>query len=176
MKLTPVIIETPYAGDVLRNVAYARLCAHHCLIEHHEAPFASHLLYTQDGILDDGILVERELGIEAGLVWGKFARKTVVYTDLGISGGMQRGITRALAEGRFVEHRTITGWRDKVAARMAKSIEQQLAAKIAEVNTQGIELQLAKKRHADLAQMWQVLDVPQRWELFDRIFEKGQAA
>ena len=53
MKLRPVIVETPFAGDVLRNVTYARLCAHHCLVEHNESPFLSHLLYTQDGIHDD---------------------------------------------------------------------------------------------------------------------------
>lgn len=48
-----------------------------------EAPIASHLLYTQKGVLDDRIREERGLGIAAGLAWG-VAEMTVVYADLGI--------------------------------------------------------------------------------------------
>lgn len=72
-----------------------------------EAPYASHLLYTQDGVLDDGDKAERSLGIEAGLCWGDKAEATVVYADLGISGGMHQGIARAKAAGRPVEIRTL---------------------------------------------------------------------
>lgn len=78
-----------------------------------EFPFASHLLYTQKGILDDNILNERNLGINAGLSWGSYAHATVVYTDLGISGGMKQGIARAKAEGRSVEMRTLDGWNNE---------------------------------------------------------------
>jgi hypothetical protein len=70
-----------------------------------EAPYASHLLYAQDGILDDTIPEERALGIEAGLQWGAHAEATVVYCDRGISSGMQKGIERALKEGREIEWR-----------------------------------------------------------------------
>jgi len=48
-----------------------------------EAPYASHALYTQPGVLDDSIPVERETGIEAGLEWGAKADATVVYVDRG---------------------------------------------------------------------------------------------
>lgn len=72
-----------------------------------EFPFASHLLYTQEGILDDKNTKERAMGINAGLAWGRFADKTVVYIDLGISEGMKQGIKRAIKEGRCVEIRTI---------------------------------------------------------------------
>ena len=72
-----------------------------------EAPFASHLLYTQPGVLRDEVDEERSLGIEAGLVWGAGADATVVYEDLGISGGMRMGIDRAKAEGRPVEMRRL---------------------------------------------------------------------
>jgi hypothetical protein len=68
---------------------------------------ASHLLYTQDGVLNDLDPFERQLGIEAGLAWGAVAEKTVVYTDHGVSNGMQYGIKRAEAEGRPVEYRTL---------------------------------------------------------------------
>lgn len=101
-----VLVESPYAGDVERNTKYARLCLRDCL-RRGEAPFASHLLYTQPHVLDDDIPEERDLGIEAGLVWGRAAEKTVVYTDFGITKGMRRGIKRAREEGREVEHREL---------------------------------------------------------------------
>ena len=96
------ILESPYAGDVDANVAYARQCVRHCL-ERGDSPIASHLLFTQPGILDDGVPAERELGIDAGLAWGRAADVTVVYVDRGISRGMKEGIRRACREGRPVE-------------------------------------------------------------------------
>ncbi|MFY9457510.1 MAG: hypothetical protein WAP23_01080 [Candidatus Spechtbacterales bacterium] len=104
--LRRVIVESPFAGDVERNLEYARKCMHDCLMRG-EAPFASHLLYTQPYILDDEIPEERNLGIQAGLAWGSVAEATVVYTDLGISEGMKRGIARAKSEGRPVEYRSL---------------------------------------------------------------------
>lgn len=101
-----VVVESPFAGDVQKNIDYARKCMADCL-KRGEAPFASHLLYTQDGILDDDIPHERELGIEAGFVWGELAEKVVVYQDLGISSGMQLGIDKASARGVPVEYRRI---------------------------------------------------------------------
>ncbi len=102
MKL--VIVESPYAGDVEKNTAFARACLRDCLLRG-EAPFASHLLYTQHGVLDDLISEERNLGIDAGLAWGEKADATVLYLDLGISSGMKRGIARAEAVGRPIERR-----------------------------------------------------------------------
>lgn len=102
----PVILESPFAGDVERNVKYARACMRDCLLRD-EAPFASHLLYTQPGVLDDDIPEERTMGIEAGLIIGSLFSKTVVYTDHGISRGMQYGIDRATQAGREIEYRTL---------------------------------------------------------------------
>lgn len=108
MKL--VIVESPFKGDdyseTSANILYARAAVRDCLLRG-EAPIASHLLYTQEGILDDTILDERKLGIEAGLLWGSHAEKTVVYVDRGISEGMKHGIQRAHNEGREVEYRWI---------------------------------------------------------------------
>ena len=101
-----VIIESPYAGDIERNLKYARACMADSL-RRGEMPFASHLLYTQEGILDDSDAPQRKLGIDAGLAWGRFADMTVVYTDLGISEGMWEGIGRASDEGRPIEYRSI---------------------------------------------------------------------
>lgn len=83
-----VILESPYAGDVDANVAYARRCILDCL-SRGESPIASHLLYTQPGVLDDKAEDERALGIEAGLAWLPVADAMVVYMDRGISPGMQ---------------------------------------------------------------------------------------
>jgi len=101
-----VIIESPYAGDVEKNIAYARKCVNHSLSKG-EAPFAGHLLYPQDGVLDDNKKFERILGIEAALVWGKGAELTAVYEDYGISDGMKLGIERAKKENRPIEYRRI---------------------------------------------------------------------
>jgi hypothetical protein len=75
-----------------------------------EAPYASHLLYRQPGVLDDTKPDERALGMAAGFAWGERADAAVVYTDLGTSGGMVSGIERAQAAGRPVEVRTLVGW------------------------------------------------------------------
>lgn len=103
-----VILESPYAGDVERNVDYARAAMRDCLLRG-EAPYASHLLYTQPGVLADADPGERRLGIEAGLLWGRAAHATVVYVDHGYTSGMRQGIQRAEAEGRPVEVRTLLG-------------------------------------------------------------------
>lgn len=101
-----VIVESPFAGEVERNKIYARRAMNHAFSKG-EAPWASHLLYTQEGILDDTIPAERALGINAGLVWGACADATVVYTDYGISTGMQYGIDRATKEERTIIYREI---------------------------------------------------------------------
>ncbi len=87
-----VIVESPYAGDVARNERYARACLRDCL-QRGEAPFASHLLYPQ--VLDDDKPGDRTLGMDAGWAWMGEADAVVVYTDFGISGGMEAGIRRA---------------------------------------------------------------------------------
>lgn len=106
-----VIIESPLAANLERTVeqhrVYARACMRDSVIHHGEAPFASHLLYDQPGLLDDLNPVERAFGIEAGLAWGTKADLTAVYTDCGISNGMRMGIARAEKEGRQVVYRTI---------------------------------------------------------------------
>jgi hypothetical protein len=101
-----VIVESPFAGDVEANIEYARRCVRDSLCRG-EAPIASHLLYTQPGILDDNIPVERKAGIAAGLAWRTVAQASVVYTDRGISSGMKYGIAAATAAGLPVEYRTI---------------------------------------------------------------------
>lgn len=101
-----VILESPYAGNVEANTAYARRCVRDSLMRG-EAPIASHLLYTQPGILDDDDPRERIKGINAGLAWHGVAQASIVYTDLGISPGMEIGIAAAIEAGVPLEYRQI---------------------------------------------------------------------
>ena len=105
-KFSLVILESPYAGDVERNVTYARRALRDSLARG-EAPIASHLLYIQPGVLDDTISAERALGINAGLAWREVVQATVVYADYGISTGMRYGIEKARATGLPVIYRNI---------------------------------------------------------------------
>ena len=54
--MTLVILESPYKGndwkDTEENLKYAKRCMKDCF-NRGEYPFASHLLYTQEGILND---------------------------------------------------------------------------------------------------------------------------
>jgi len=117
-----VIIESPYAGDVEANTAYARACVRDALLRG-ESPIASHLIYTQPGVLDDDVAEERQLGIDAGLAWRRVADASVVYTDLGISPGMEYGIAAAKEAGLVVEWRSLYGDKDDdTAAAMATTV------------------------------------------------------
>jgi len=93
-----VVLESPYSDNngmsVEDNVAYAKRCIFDCLLRG-EAPIASHLLYTQPGILDDNQKLDRAKGIAAGHAWIKHADAVVVYRDLGLSPGMKKGIIMA---------------------------------------------------------------------------------
>jgi hypothetical protein len=102
-----VIIESPYSGNVERNLEYLHDCLLDSIKRCHEAPFASHAFYTQ--ILKDEDPVEREHGIRYGLAWAKHAHATVVYCDLGLSEGMARGIRDAAENGRTLEFRWLRG-------------------------------------------------------------------
>lgn len=115
MKL--VVIESPFAhkeDDAAtreRIWLYLRACLRDCLLRG-EAPYASHALYTQPGVLSDWNPEERALGIAAGFAWGEKADLRAVYTDLGITSGMIKGIEEAERRGQVVEKRTIVGWQN----------------------------------------------------------------
>ena len=93
-----VQVESPYSsgtnpsipGVVERNVRYLRACLRDCILRG-ETPYASHGLLTQDGVLRDDVPDERALGIQAGFVMRRAMERTIIYTDLGWSGGMRAG-------------------------------------------------------------------------------------
>jgi hypothetical protein len=111
--MTPVIIESPYAGDIDANVEYARRAMRDSL-SRGEAPIASHLLYTQPGILRDEDPRERQWGIDAGLIWGDLAVKTVIYVDRGISTGMRFAINYARCNGRVIVYRWMDAFQSEL--------------------------------------------------------------
>ncbi len=101
-----VVIESPFTGDVEKNTRFLRACLRDSL-QRGEAPYASHGLYTQPGVLDDLNPREREQGIEAGFAWRTIADATVVYTNLGISMGMNFGIQHAKDNGVPIFYRKL---------------------------------------------------------------------
>lgn len=101
-----VVLESPYAGNIERNVDYARACVRDSVMRG-EAPIASHLLFTQPHILDDGVPDELALGIAAGHAWIPIADAVVVYQDFGISTGMAAAIAHAAEWNVPVEFRCI---------------------------------------------------------------------
>jgi len=112
-----VIIESPYSGDVASNTAYARKAMADSLARG-EAPLLSHLLYTQ--VLDDLDPDDRAAGMEAGWSWTPLAQAVAVYSDLGMTKGMQRGIDRAKAAGVRIERRWLSPMRDEYPATFAE--------------------------------------------------------
>lgn len=121
--MLPVIIESPFAGGMLQvgprkvflseiqNVSYLRACMHDCLVTHHEAPYASHGLYTQPGVLRDDIPEERTLGMGAGFCFAKLATRRVFYLDRGMSKGMIYGLEHALdCQQELVFRRLLGEW------------------------------------------------------------------
>lgn len=122
-----VVIESPLKGAVpawcprwlaplvervgrWRNRRYALACMRDSLARG-EAPYASHLLFDQHGLLDDADAAQRELGIAAGFAWGRDAELRAFYVDLGVSTGMERGMIQCVALGQPHELRTINSSR-----------------------------------------------------------------
>ena len=62
MKL--IYVASPYAGDIKKNIDFAKRACRHVMSEGH-AFFAPHLLYPQ--LLDDANPRERQAGLDMGL-------------------------------------------------------------------------------------------------------------
>jgi guanylate kinase len=110
-----VYLESPYKGknweNTEENLHFGRLCMHDCLVNYNEAPFPSHLLYTQPGVLDDTIESERELGgFKAGPAFKKVCESSVFYINRGISHGMYRGVLISIGLKQEFEYRVLPGY------------------------------------------------------------------
>jgi hypothetical protein len=102
-----VVIESPYAGNIPVNEIYGEFCMHDCLVNHNEAPYASHLLYTRTWVLRDDHPEERKLGIEAGFFWRDVAEQSNFYVDLGITDGMHLGMDDCNDKGKPYKLRSL---------------------------------------------------------------------
>lgn len=92
------VIESPFAGDISSNVAYAADVIKKLVLSENYSPMASHLLYTR--MLDDDNQDERMIGIDAGLNYGLHAEETIICVDRGLSTGMKYGIINSEKNGR----------------------------------------------------------------------------
>ncbi|MBU5426952.1 DUF4406 domain-containing protein [Tissierella pigra] len=93
MKL--IFIASPYAGDVKKNIDYAKKACRYVL-NSGNAFFCPHLLYPQ--ILNDNNLEERKLGIKIGKELLAKCDELWVFGD-NISSGMFEEIQFARAKG-----------------------------------------------------------------------------
>ena len=114
----PVMLESPYSGDIELNVFYARLCLQDSC-ERGEAPFPTHLVYTQipsgTYVSDDDAarrVMSREHGLQRGFVWRNLCKRTVFYVDEGMSSGMLRAEAEAIRGGHVVERRLLPRWQE----------------------------------------------------------------
>ena len=113
-----VVIESPFGGsssEIERNIEYAKCCVQNSL-NRGEAPFAAHLLYTRfsdlrkenyEGHVEEENEARRKTKLESGYSWGKQASMVAVYTDLGISPGMERAINYYNEHGIYVDYRCL---------------------------------------------------------------------
>ena len=103
--MRPVIVESPFKTTEIvfangekftieesKNVEYAKACCR-WVLDQGKSPYASHLLYTQ--MLDDSVPEQRQLGIEAGLAWGPWAKERFFFVDRGFTSGMIFGYNAA---------------------------------------------------------------------------------
>jgi len=105
-----VIIESPLHALTREGIEYNKKYARACMrdsLSRGEAPFASHLLYDQVGILDDMKDDERVTGINAGFEWGSIADLIAIYIDNGVSPGMEEGAAHYRKIGITIEMRSL---------------------------------------------------------------------
>ena len=106
-----VVICSPWKGNTELHSRYLDACLRDSY-SRGEAPIAFHAIGPR--VLRDDVPDEREIGISAGLAWIHAADAVVVYSDLGISEGMQREIAHAEWVGVCVEYRKLGGaWAGK---------------------------------------------------------------
>jgi len=88
-----VCIESPFSGEVERNVMYADACMLDALLRRNESPFLGHLQYPR--VLNDQLPAHRAAGIAAHCAWLRRADLVAVYEDYGITSGMDKAIVLA---------------------------------------------------------------------------------
>lgn len=107
-EIPAVMIESPFSAATLEeknnNLAYARAAVQDSL-QRGESPLAPHLWFTE--WLDDNDKAEREHGFACLESWMAKCDRVAVYTDRGLTRGIQFGIGLAFQLGKPVEWRTM---------------------------------------------------------------------
>ena len=108
------VLESPFGRNVdgsqcspeqyARNIRYLNRALLDS-IRRGEAPYASHRFYP--GLLDDTNPDHRAHGMKMGLLWSEAADLVVVYTDHGITEGMQSALVQHAERGLNIEYRSI---------------------------------------------------------------------
>lgn len=114
-----IVLESPYSGNIERNVFYARLCTLDS-IKRGEAPVTPHLLYptlTKDveGMMRSGFIhddsesspLSRTQAFERIEALRRRLDATVFYVDLGYSGGMTIAKGNCVSGGTAFEERSL---------------------------------------------------------------------
>lgn len=133
------VVESPFAPtgetkaqieeSLARNITYARKCMHYSLTVYGEIPLASHTKYTQPNVLDDTKPHERVVGMAAGFAENAFAKRGVLYVDLGVSEGMVDGVRNSVMGGRAIVLRSHPEYRaknDPNGTRVLKKVYNQI--------------------------------------------------
>lgn len=88
------IVESPYAGDTKRNLAYLLRCFEFCFDSGY-LPIASHSMFTS--VLDDALPDQRKRGIEWGYEYWQCAEVVIFFCDYEMSPGMEAAWSRVMA-------------------------------------------------------------------------------
>lgn len=100
-----VAIESPYSGQVARNMEYLQRCILDCLARY-ETPYASHQMLTK--ALNDLDPEQRKAGIEAGIQMSLGLDQRIFYLDYGWSDGMYEAKARyESAKVSYIERRIL---------------------------------------------------------------------
>ncbi len=98
-----VILESPYSGNIQRNIAYAQRCMADSRENHGEIPIVPHLLWTQHHLHPTHFVSDysekytlkncgRDVSIKQIEIFRQKADKIVFYVDYGFSKGMEYGL------------------------------------------------------------------------------------
>lgn len=112
-----VVLESPFSGDIPRNVAYAQRIMMHAR-ERKEIVIIPHLLWTQHHMCKEHFVSDfdvkfecknggRDVSLEQIKELRRRADLVVFYTDHGWSNGMTHGLEHCKAEGINFEERQI---------------------------------------------------------------------
>lgn len=111
-----VMVESPYSGDIDRNIRYLQLCHIDCALNHNEVPYSSHSYMTQhpraasmfvsdyDPKWD---MLTREQAIESSHAIRRRCDVTLFYTNLGWSSGMKAALLHCVQHKLPYQERSV---------------------------------------------------------------------